>query len=451
MSETEYIEISSTNRDRNRHPNPSNYEVQQVWDTSSNLYARDPVCDSAPLFTFLLPLALGTVVDNNTNNTTSFIVSFNNDSRISYSNNPCFYINHPFEILHNGTIIEKGIINKLEYITTSSNLEIVRITTKFALKSIPIKDHTFVFKNPTDITNGIFYVPNSEPKDNFYNGYFLWNDSQFSSGVQKDQCYREIKSYNASLNQIGVDTPPPGLWMTNHTYSIRKVIPTTYIITDFVKGDEVDNQLTKPTSLEHINLNNSYFRFYDQEETYRINDQEDENDRIYTQPKIPTTAIANKWNVELLSYTRDNFTPLNNLINIYNNEAIYFGVKLTQLTLPNQPLKNGGRITNYPYVNVSLSNNDFYKHNNVISNHPKSPKYLFQVYIDTSVNCNSPFIRFKGDGVEKKIRFNLHKNLFFSVYLPDGTLFETLEQERFSPSIPNPNIQNYAIFSLKRL
>jgi hypothetical protein len=53
--------------------------------------------------------------------------------------------------------------------------------------------------------------------------------------------------------------------------------------------------------------------------------------------------------------------------------------------------------------------------------------------------------------VRQIVKFKPNDNLRFSVYLPDGTPFQTLLPDTLSPYPPYPSLQVHAVFSLQRL
>jgi hypothetical protein len=63
----------------------------------------------------------------------------------------------------------------------------------------------------------------------------------------------------------------------------------------------------------------------------------------------------------------------------------------------------------------------------------------------------SAFVKLDGDGMVQTLKFKPNDNIFFSVRLPNGELFKTLDVEKYSPQQPNPDIQISALFGFKRL
>lgn len=439
MPKTEYIEINSTNRDRNKYNIPSQFTIPY---NRNNHTIRDPICESSPLITWTPSLIdlTGSIVENLSEDTTRFIVSsdkflFDDENKVK---DPYYYNISNFEIIDDdneiGKIVETGLISKIEYINKyekqpnePNECHNYWVTPKNPIKS-SLNKKKFKLTNPTKVENGIFYVPGNEERDNFYNEYILWNDSVTSNSDPTNK-WRKINRYNGSSHQIGVNNPPP-LWDPGHQYNIRKVNPVI-----------IDNLNTYFSSVQNSivpdNLLNSYIRDPTKEIFYKVENW------LQTQTSIQ--------NPEFLRFTVDNFIPLKYSGVLNQKNVLCHEIELINLIVPNKELKNGGRITQYSHLLVKLYDNNSNLRNNVYSNNSNIIKYLFKVSIDTSPNCITPFIKLDGNKQKYILRINPHSEINFGVYLPDGTPLETLESERFSPSEPNPHIQISATFSITKL
>ena len=53
--------------------------------------------------------------------------------------------------------------------------------------------------------------------------------------------------------------------------------------------------------------------------------------------------------------------------------------------------------------------------------------------------------------MSQTIKFKPNDTLLFSVTLPNGQQFDTIVDEKFSPSAPDPRIQISAMFGLRRI
>lgn len=171
----------------------------------------------------------------------------------------------------------------------------------------------------------------------------------------------------------------------------------------------------------------------------------------YTNKEFDLGLIASR-TINIVSFLKSNYTPL-----IYNGsivsqtELVAYEIRLVSLVLPNILLTTGSNIAHYPYVYVEFSVNNS-QTNIIYSNNPNSNKALFLVTIDNIKNqLTAPFIKLSGKSMTQTVKFRPNDCLKFSVFLPDGTLFQTLASDYYSPSGPNPFCQIDALFGIQRL
>lgn len=175
----------------------------------------------------------------------------------------------------------------------------------------------------------------------------------------------------------------------------------------------------------------------------------------YAQPTTPT-PVQDSRIVEILPVSYDNFVPLNYTGSVVSQtESVCYEIELNSLTLPNVTLKSGSRIAFYPYVYVSLENvtapnggnkNIFY------TNNPAATSALFVAPVtDLNNPLTTPFVRINGFGIVQTVKFKPNDALHFKVYLPDGSPFDPVEPDDFSPQAPNPLLQISATFGIRRL
>jgi len=178
------------------------------------------------------------------------------------------------------------------------------------------------------------------------------------------------------------------------------------------------------------------------------------NPSIYlTQPREDFPEA--KDDIDIVNYVKDNYSPLNYSGSVVSqNETVCYEISLVSLTLPNVILRTGARAAFYPFFYVEFTNttspsgasNDI-----IYSNSPTSNKALFIVPVtDTQQPLNSSFVKLYSNMVQT-VKFKPNDSLKFSVYLPDGQLFETVEQDYLSPYPPNGIIQIDAVFGIKRI
>ena len=161
---------------------------------------------------------------------------------------------------------------------------------------------------------------------------------------------------------------------------------------------------------------------------------------------------------EILNFSYDNFNPFTYTGSLVSQQdMVCYEIELLNLILPNEVLAvgEGGRIAFYPYVYAQISNVSSAGgrlKNIIYSNNPNSTRAIFRIPIDDVINpLISTFIKVDGDGMVQTIKFKPNDNLYFSVFLANGELYETILPEYFSPAPPNPTSQISASFSIRRL
>jgi len=171
-----------------------------------------------------------------------------------------------------------------------------------------------------------------------------------------------------------------------------------------------------------------------------------------------TTPFTNDAKYEILPFSYDNHNPFVYTGSLSSQQEIScYQIELMDLVLPNKILNCGfgSRIAFYPYIYVEVTNisgSSSGMKNCIYSNNPNATSAVFRVPIyDVQNPIASAFVKLDGDGMTQTLKFKPNDNIFFSVRLSNGELFKTLEQERYSPQQPNPDIQISALFSFKRL
>ena len=167
----------------------------------------------------------------------------------------------------------------------------------------------------------------------------------------------------------------------------------------------------------------------------------------------PFTGAAATYEYAILSFSGDNHYPLNYTgSRTSNQQPACHEVSLVSLTLPNLTLVTGGKIAFKPYVYVELTNLSTHMPTHIWSNNPNSKRAIFKVSVndDISEPSSNPFVTLLCQCMTQTVVFKSNDNFRFSVRLPDGTYFAVDEPEYFSPSLPNPNIQIDALFRVKK-
>ena len=159
--------------------------------------------------------------------------------------------------------------------------------------------------------------------------------------------------------------------------------------------------------------------------------------------------------INICNFESDNFVPLSysgSMLSI--NETACYEVTLMNLTLPNASLVTGSRIAFYPYVYVEFANAtspNGASRELIYSNNPHSNKALFIASVPQAAQpILNTFMALSG-GMSQVIKFKPNDNLRFSVYLPDGTLFQTLENDILTPYPAQGRVQIEALFTIRRI
>ena len=156
--------------------------------------------------------------------------------------------------------------------------------------------------------------------------------------------------------------------------------------------------------------------------------------------------------VNIVSFSRENYVPLlYNGSTVSQNEYVVYELSLLSLNMPNISLITGSSIAYYPYVYVEFSVKNNQSPNLIYSNNVHSNKAVFQVAIRDIKDKNiTPFVKMGGRSMVQTIKFRPNDCLVFSVFLPNGKLFETVANDFYCPSGVNPFVQIDALIGIDR-
>ena len=162
--------------------------------------------------------------------------------------------------------------------------------------------------------------------------------------------------------------------------------------------------------------------------------------------------------IQILEFSYDNANPFNYTGSLVSQgQQVCYELELLNLILPNSTLSVGlgGRVIFYPYLYVELENVSGPSSGNngiIYSNNPNAVRMLFRATVDdTTTPVISPFVKIDGDGMVQTVKFKPNDNLKFSVRIPDGTIFQTVASDHYSPVPPNELVQISALISIKRI
>ena len=292
--------------------------------------------------------------------------------------------------------------------------------------AVPLEQSNLVFSLPLTFTN--------EP--DAYRNSFLFIDNQTRLIIRYETLTG--KAVNGTISSVDF---PEGASNINGYYNgayiqingdVRKIINYT------VSGTEPNlvRTATVATAFTNIVAQGDFFTFRS----------------IFVESEF--TVSASKF--EILVFSHDNHNPF-----VYTGslqqEIVCYHIELLNVILPNKILNCalGSRIAYYPYVYIEITNisgSSAGMKNVIYSNNPNATRMVFRAPIyDVQNPNNSAFVNLDGDGMMQTLKFKPNDNLFFSVHLSNGELYQTLEKETYSPLAPNPEIQISASFSFKRV
>ena len=171
-----------------------------------------------------------------------------------------------------------------------------------------------------------------------------------------------------------------------------------------------------------------------------------------------TTSSAERYSI--LTQTSDNHKYLSTtgstskMLNACEIAPTYI-MSLINVIIPNKPIKTskGGYITQYPYIYIRLDTlNSSSVTSSFLSNSSSALKTMacFKVIVDNTVDDETTkFVVLRGCEMDLEYRINFYDDLRFTVYLPDGSVFETIESDNVSPKNTHEDLQVSALFSIR--
>ena len=210
-----------------------------------------------------------------------------------------------------------------------------------------------------------------------------------------------------------------------------------------------NNIIEKENNNLPVRFNTVSSVFLDTEKTgcYRIKKIFTDKDKYFILLNNSNSIVEIKeWELHFISM-KNHIYHLNYYKNIKHN--ICYNIKLLKLILPNVKLQNGGYITDYSHVYVSLESNEISNTNKIISNNPHSKNAIFRVSIVDSYKSNhiNKFICLRSD-MKQIIQFNFNSDIRIKVFLENGEEIATLQKDTLPPWKPDPLLQMNVLFEL---
>ncbi len=164
----------------------------------------------------------------------------------------------------------------------------------------------------------------------------------------------------------------------------------------------------------------------------------------YITSKTISVQLPYKTFFEILADIEDMFNGVNIPFQ-YEGDRCY-SIAIHDIILPNKVIRTylGNQISFYPYIYIRVSNEGAGSSSmyNIVTNNPNATTLTFKIPVSQFTNDPSalPYIQLSS-GMVVKSKFNLKMPFRFSVFLPNGDLFETVETDNIIPDFPNPLLQ----------
>lgn len=505
MSNRRYLEIYSANRNREQFPSIAKFDILfgAPRNVDDPIKSYDPILNGSIYYTWqggqgingVTGVSVG-VLKSGTTDATPLLLQTNGNPVQGLTLGPTgpsvlsglhnYYQGYGFTDL-TGTNNSNRLI--LGYNPSSASLIL-----NSALNGSQADDRYIIYDPSTPDT---IHIPSVDGLGNqilawaeAYNNYYIVDETLSESNRI---VYRKIIHYDLFTQLATLESPFPSNWSAGDFFTLRKTLPSEKLT---ILGTTGGNQVIfPPTANSNVNhykgsyIYNTTLGAYSGNSGTYINDftPNGNNQAFYIKyygglsgttgsynefiypycasviPSASASIIPGTYKgvtgnniVNIVNFKSDNNVPL-----IYNgsmvsqNESVCYEVALINLSLPNVILTTGSRIAFYPYVYVQLSNisaptsatsYEFY------TNNPDAYTALFQAPVtDISNPINSSFLKIDSGAQVQTIKFKPNDCLRFSVFLPDGTLFEPVEKDNLSPYPPNYRLQIDAMFSIRRL
>ena len=437
-----YIELSSHHRNRVKYPHPAEFEVPFLYTSPSD------------------PVLTGSIYYQWTSDEPSTFLPFKQGTSNS---SPALYVSNA-----NPQPALPRYYNGYVMMVTSPSVE-TRIVTDYQPQSVSVMlDRAFSFTPPYSLQPGDLYLlfelntPSvihlpftdgtgrtvREEAEAYYGYYIVDETLSYGNTIVG----RKIVDYDAALRYCHLESEFPMGWAITDSYTLRKTLPLEkwMVVASSASGGIV--QITLPVT---ASVNASYYvgKYVLASDMIFPILAYDGGARILSCGMSSAFFPAVGETINIVVLEGYNTAPLSYMGTLVSqNETVCYEVALTSLTLPNLTLMTGSRIAFYPYVYVEFVNSTSFSSLDVIySNNPSSYRALFIVHVTDVVQpVNGRFVKLLGK-MRQTISFKPNDSLRFRVFLPDGTLFQTLEADRFSPYEPNEHLQIDALFSFRRL
>ena len=219
-----YLEIDSTYRNRNEFPNPGQFNIINTNTTTGTTLSNslDPISLACPVITYVPQdmydsTSNGYLEFSNTNLTDNITVSFSVVDKIkretNYYRGMQFRLSTTLDIGEDTFSLGPAIIVGWDYLNTVDGDDIFRINFFPALDvELYYLYNIFIMCRTTNFSLGNVFVPLSPTDNQFYRGYYVYNETRNQSTV--------ILNFQAEYGLAAIE--PKDDWLTTDTISIRE-------------------------------------------------------------------------------------------------------------------------------------------------------------------------------------------------------------------------------------
>jgi hypothetical protein len=469
MSTKRYIELYSADRNRSLYPNPAEFVVPFTNSGANitSMSAMDPITTGPIYYTW----------EGNFFNVTGETTKTGTTDSLVYLNNTGNVLN----VGYNYYLGCKLTISSNDRIVSNYTPSAVSITPNLAFDGIT-SGANYTISDPSTATT--IYIPSVDALGNTillysqaYNGYYIIDETLSSSYGYIVS--RKIISYDFLTQMATLEStfPTTGTytWALTDYYTIRKSLPSLSTTASACTLNTITLAGTVPLS-QNIDYYRGQYIYLtpittasDIPNGFTSTPNPMYNTSYLITGYTPISSTSGIFTVN--SSTFGTVTTLNYLANIVSfvkdnagvlsytgslvsqNEPVCYEIALINLSLPNVTLKTGSRVAFYPYVYVQFTNANGAISNNIIySNNSDASEALFIAPVtDISQPVNSSFLKIDSGAMTQTCKFKANDSIKFSVFLPDGTLFQTYEDDYMSPYPTKGSLQIEAVFSIKRL
>jgi hypothetical protein len=463
---TQYIELTSTYRNRAEFPKQARFSVSNNLSNGnlSLLTAQDPVSNAFPLYAGVVGLLNG----SGTFNGGTYI-----NPQLAPSSSTLTDAYKGYRLYDTTGTTGDRLVTGYTPTNTSTTLQLPFVSTAWAsTDSYTITDESMVTANklvvqPVDVFGKTPYKL-MESLVGYTVTVYPWDGTKYTTAATTTT----TTSYDTTLNTFTLASGGP--FLQNDLAMIRK---ETYSENGLFQAGSGGNTITLSTTASSttdyykgkflfiVPFNNvvnqdpgisTFSNYVYKIVAYNGTTKVATLDRAYSVSNYVQVVLGNMTDrlYEILDFSYDN--AQNYFFSgsrLSQESSACSEVEIVDIILPNVPLKTGSRSALYPYfyVNVESTNSSFNSNTSIYSNNPNSRKvnFIAPMY-DISNPFATSFIKLDSS-MTPTLKFNPKEPLSFTLTLPDGTLFQTLEDDTQSPLPPNPLLQITVIVGVKRM